>query len=73
MTPHAVFHADLAEGPETGRAWQATAADGTRLRIATWAAGDRGTVLVFPGRNEHVEKYGRVARDLAGAAGPRPR
>jgi lysophospholipase len=39
--------------------------DGTRLRLATWAAGSRGTVLIFPGRNEHVEKYGRVARDLA--------
>jgi lysophospholipase len=65
MTPHAVFHADLAEGPDTGRAWQVTAEDGTRLRVATWPAGDRGTVLIFPGRNEHVEKYGRVARDLA--------
>jgi lysophospholipase len=66
MIPHPVFHADLAGGPETGRAWAVTAEDGTRLRIATWAAGPRGTVLIFPGRNEHVEKYGRVARDLAG-------
>ncbi len=65
MTPHAVLHADLAQGPEAGRAWQVTAGDGTRLRIATWPAGARGTVLIFPGRNEHVEKYGRVARDLA--------
>jgi lysophospholipase len=65
MTPHAVFHADLADGPPGGRAWDVAAADGTRLRVATWAAGDRGTVLIFPGRNEHVEKYGRVARDLA--------
>lgn len=64
MTQHAVFHADLADGPDGGRAWE-VAADGTQLRIATWAAGDRGTVLIFPGRNEHVEKYGRVARDLA--------
>jgi len=65
MTPHAVFHADLADGPPGGHAWEVAAEDGTRLRIATWAAGDRGTVLIFPGRNEHVEKYGRVARDLA--------
>jgi lysophospholipase len=65
MIPHAVFHADLAEGPAGGRAWDVAAADGTRLRVATWEAGGRGTVLIFPGRNEHVEKYGRVARDLA--------
>ena len=65
MTPHAVFHADLAEGPAEGRAWDVAAADGTRLRVATWEAGERGTVLIFPGRNEHVEKYGRVARALA--------
>ena len=65
MERHAVFHADLADGPEGGRAWNVAAADGTRLRIATWAAGDRGTVLIFPGRNEHVEKYGRIAGDLS--------
>lgn len=65
MEPHPVFHADLADGPPGGRAWSVRAADGTGLRIATWAGGDRGTVLIFPGRNEHVEKYGRVARDLA--------
>lgn len=67
MEPHPVFHADLADGPPGGRAWTAAAEDGTRLRVATWDAGSRGTVLIFPGRNEHVEKYGRVARDLARA------
>lgn len=64
MTPHAVFHADLAQGPDGGRAWAVRATDGVGLRIATWPAGRRGTVLIFPGRNEHVEKYGRTARDL---------
>jgi lysophospholipase len=65
MEPHPVFHADLAEGPEGGRAWRTRAEDGTRLRVVTWEAGSRGTVLLFPGRSEHAEKYGRVARDLA--------
>jgi lysophospholipase len=65
MEPHPVFHTDLADGPESGCAWRVTAADGTGLRVATWAGGPRGTVVIFPGRNEHVEKYGRVARDLA--------
>jgi lysophospholipase len=65
MTPHAVFHADISQGPDEGRAWKVTAEDGVALRVATWPAGGRGTVLMFPGRNEHVEKYGRVARDVA--------
>jgi lysophospholipase len=65
MDPHPVFHADLADGPPGSRAWSAQAEDGTRLRIVTWEAGPRGTVLLFPGRSEHAEKYGRVARDLA--------
>lgn len=67
MTP-APFHADLARGPEGGSAHWLTADDGLRLRIAVWPApGARGTVLVFPGRTEMVEKYGRLAGDLAGA------
>ncbi len=68
MSEAADFFADLSEGPETASARYIAAADGTRLRVATWCGGRRGTVLVFPGRNEHVEKYGRVAADL-GARG----
>ncbi len=65
MEPAPVFHADLAEGPEGGEAWMVRAGDGTRIRVATWPGGDAGTVLLFPGRNEHVEKYGRTAARLA--------
>jgi lysophospholipase len=37
-----------------------------RLRAVLWPrAGARGTVLIFPGRTEHAEKYGRTAADLA--------
>ena len=62
--------ADLADGPPGGIARWVRAADGLRLRIALWPAGTaggrpaRGTVLVFPGRTEAIEKYGRLARDL---------
>lgn len=60
----APFHQALAEGPE-GRARWIWAADGVRLRAVRWAPeGARGTVLVFPGRAEYAEKYGRVAADL---------
>lgn len=65
--PDAPLLTDVADGPAEGRALWLTAADGTRLRAAHWASGARGTVLLFPGRTEVVEKYGPLARDLAGA------
>ncbi|MGI1663483.1 alpha/beta fold hydrolase [Palleronia sp. KMU-117] len=64
MTP-APFHGELAEGPPGGHALWLTADDGVRLRAAFWPSGSAGTVFVFPGRTEMVEKYGRLARDLA--------
>lgn len=63
----APLHNDLAEGPEGGRAFWVRANDGVRLRLAHWPGGDQGTILLFPGRTEYVEKYGRVAADLVAA------
>lgn len=43
------------------------AADGVRLRFARWPAGEgkrKGTVCVFPGRAEMIEKYFEVVADL---------
>lgn len=60
-----LFH-DISEGPEDGAAYWVTAGDGVRLRIGIWGReGSAGTVLLFPGRTEYVEKYGRAAHDLA--------
>ena len=43
-----------------------TARDGVRLRVGLWPKRDaRGTVLIFPGRTEYVEKYGRAASEFA--------
>ncbi len=61
----ATFHADLADGPPGGRAMWLHAADGVRLRAGYWPAGEKGTVLLLPGRTEYIEKYGPTARDLA--------
>lgn len=63
----APLYTDVAEGPEGGRAFWLRAADGVRLRIGLWTpdGADKGTVLLFPGRTEYVEKYGRAARDFA--------
>jgi lysophospholipase len=63
----APFFAEVAEGPAGARAWWVDSADGTRLRLAVWPAGPKGTVLLFPGRTEYCEKYGRVAADFAAA------
>lgn len=62
----APFFAELADGPDNGAAWWLTATDGVRIRIAAWPKqGAKGTVLIFPGRTEYAEKYGRAAADLA--------
>ena len=61
----APLFADVAEGPPGGEAFWLHAADGVRLRVGLWRGGGRGTVLMFPGRTEYVEKYGRLASDLA--------
>ncbi|MCJ1899559.1 MULTISPECIES: alpha/beta hydrolase [Paracoccus] len=50
------------------RAFWLRAEDGVRLRAAHWAAGGAsGTVLLFPGRTEYLEKYAEVAADLNAA------
>lgn len=56
---------DIAEGPEGGKAYWLRAKDSTRLRVGVWPAGPKGTILMFPGRTEYIEKYGRLARDFA--------
>lgn len=67
ITEPAPFFDAVAEGPPNVAASWVRARDGTRLRMAVWPNGTKGTVLMFPGRTEYVEKYGRVASDLAEA------
>jgi len=68
VTP-APFHLLPGDPPAPARAFWAQADDGVKLRLAHWpAAGDRdaaGTILLFPGRTEYLEKYARVGRELA--------
>ncbi len=59
------FHRNLAQGPADAVACWLTAEDGVRLRAVSWGRdGPKGTVLLFNGRTEYAEKYGRVAADL---------
>lgn len=62
----APLFAGIAGGPPGGRAMWRTARDGVRVRIGYWPSeGARGTVLLFPGRTEYIEKYGITAADFA--------
>lgn len=65
MTAEAPLFASVADGPQDGRAFWLTADDGVRIRVAHWGVdAPGGTVLLFPGRTEYVEKYGRAAADF---------
>jgi len=62
----APLYTDIDPGPSTGSALWAHAADGQRIRLGVWPkSGAKGTVLLFPGRTEYIEKYGPAAQDLA--------
>lgn len=57
---------DICPGPAGGVAHWAETSDGKRIRVAHWPLeGAKGTVLVFPGRTEYIEKYGITATELA--------
>lgn len=51
-------------GPTNVEARWLTASDGVRLRASAWPKGDKGTVLLFSGRTEYVEKYTPIAERL---------
>lgn len=55
----------VAPGPDDGRAWWTTTSDGVCIRFAIWGRdAPKGTVLLFPGRTEYVEKYGNAAAEF---------
>ncbi|WIY24110.1 alpha/beta hydrolase [Parasedimentitalea psychrophila] len=63
----APFFADIAKGPEGGQAHWVKTSDGLRIRVGHWQpeTATKGTVLLFPGRTEYIEKYGPAAAELA--------
>jgi len=61
---HAPYYSDIAHGPEGGQAYWLITRDGLRIRIGVWPGGDKGTVLMMPGRSEYIEKYGHAATEL---------
>ena len=64
----APYHAEICNGPSGGYALWRKTSDGVRLRIGLWPLeGAKGTVLIFTGRTEYIEKYAHVALDLQAA------
>lgn len=62
----APFFTDVTPGPAGGAAHWAQTSDGQRIRVGHWPLeGAKGTVLLFPGRTEYIEKYGITAGELA--------
>lgn len=63
----APFYEDMAGGPPGGAAHWVTTSDDVRVRVGHWPAigAAKGTVLMFPGRTEYIEKYGQTAEELA--------
>ena len=61
----APFYSDVCPAGENATAYWAHTSDNKRIRLAVWAENAaRGTVLLFPGRTEYVEKYAAYAADL---------
>ncbi|MDG1862090.1 MAG: alpha/beta hydrolase [Yoonia sp.] len=71
MMINAPFFSDIAQGPDGGSANWVKTNDGLNIRVGHWVPADRGafdalkgTVLLFPGRSEYIEKYGPSAADF---------
>ncbi|MDJ0640222.1 MAG: alpha/beta hydrolase [Paracoccaceae bacterium] len=64
----APFRADLADAPCNAQVVFRETEDGVRLRLGWWAPENpKGTVYLFHGRTEYIEKYGKVVRDVTNA------
>jgi lysophospholipase len=66
MLSDAPYHADVCLGETPGRAYWATTEDALRIRLGHFKAqGAKGSVLLFPGRTEYIEKYALAAHEFA--------
>ncbi|MCX7566399.1 alpha/beta hydrolase [Sulfitobacter sp. F26169L] len=62
----APLYKDIHPGPDPAAAYWAETSDGKKIRLGVWSPqGARGTVLIFPGRTEYIEKYGVAAEEFA--------
>ena len=59
----APFFSKVSMGPSRGAAKWLVTEDNIKIRLGIWKSGTKGTVVIFPGRGEFIEKYG-VAAEL---------
>ena len=52
-----LLSAESSRPPAEGQAAQVQASDGLHLRVAYWPGEGRGTIVLFQGRTEFIEKY----------------
>ncbi len=64
MSEAAPFYAEIADAPEGASVYWCETQDKTRIRAAVWRGGTRGTVVLYTGRTEYIEKYGQVIHRL---------
>lgn len=66
MPDAAPFFDDLTDAPKGSCTYWLTAQDATRIRVGLFPAKNaRGTLFLFTGRTEYIEKYGNTAADFA--------
>ena len=66
-TSPAPFYKDIATAPEGVECLWLHTKDGTRIRLAIWGAGKKGTIFLMPGRTEYIEKYGKSVHNYIDA------
>lgn len=59
---NAPYFFEIAEAPRGGTAYWTHTSDGVRLRVgySKPESSTHGTIFIFPGRTEYIEKYGRT-------------
>jgi len=60
----APLYRDILKGAPKGHAFWVHTADDRRIRAAIFPGGDRGTVILYPGRTEFIEKFDDVIARL---------
>ena len=62
----APLNTGISEAPDNGLAYWHVTEDDTRIRIGWWPSEtpEAGTIFIFPGRTEYIEKYGRTVTDF---------
>ena len=62
ISADAPFFSEVAKGPSGGRAYWVNTEDNKKIRLGVWESGNKGTIVIFPGRAEYIENLGQLLR-----------